>query len=736
MSGVARTVITIVGTVVGAAAGFVIGAALGGPVGAAIGMSIGAGLGAAAGNALGNALFPTQPKLSDGGSQNKWKADPLAGIPYVMGRTLVGGNIVAKVLKGDHNMFLGVVTVLSLGPINAFETTYMNKTTMTWDRDPLATPYAAQATNDYSGFIWEHRTLGACPESWAPGVNEGYSGWTGAHKLSGLAAVFNTFCTNSKSEKNLAGLPQPGWIIEGVKVYDPRLDSTYPGGSGPCRALDESTYVYSETPHLHGLTWLIGRWQNGIRVAGIGAALSLIDVAAFVEGANLDEARGWKVGGQVYTRPDTPWNTLKAILQAGGSYPTKPRGLISCINRAPRVALATITHEDITGSFEMAGTQRRRARINAIVPLYRSEAHDWEIVPAQRISVAAWEAMDGDERTKEVTYPLVQDVDQVAQLATYDICEARELGPFSAPLKPKWLNYRIGDCVMFEPEPGFSVKALITGRSIDAQTGAVTLTMKSETDGKHAFALGQTGVAPPTASISYSDTIAAPTGDWALAGTALTDNGASVPALVLSGAVTNLNADAVAVDYRVYSGGMAAGDGWMGASLESPAITVKEITSVTPSTQYQVGVRYRVRGRLGPRAIFGPVAAGDAYPPGYLQQLIQSSSTSPTTGVLTATAGSTTTSITVGSHTRNYSDKAVSVSGSVITGLAYSTLYYVYYDDAPRAGGAVTMQATTDASLAGNSTTYPARHTLGSITTPASGGAPATGGGREPIDRR
>src|SRR3546814_4163680 len=79
-----------------------------------------------------------------------------------------------------------------------------------------------------------------------------------------------------------------------VKVYDPRLDSTYPGGSGPCRPLQENTYVYSENPWLHALTWALGRWQNGKKVIGVGMAPFQIAMASFVDAANIADLNNWK----------------------------------------------------------------------------------------------------------------------------------------------------------------------------------------------------------------------------------------------------------------------------------------------------------------------------------------------------------------------------------------------------------------------------------------------------------
>ena len=207
-------------------------------------------------------------------------------------------------------------------------------------------------------------------------------------------------------------------------------------------------------------------------------------------------------------------------------------------------------------------------------------------------------------------YSLVQQVDQASQLAAYDICDSREAGPGTIPLKTAWLNYRVGDCLTFQPEDGWSMKVLVIGRALDAQTGAVTFTVRSETDGKHSFALGLSGTAPPTASLSYSDAIPAPAGDWSASGTTATAGGVTQPALVVTGACSIDAADAVVFDYRLYTTGLADGDNWIGTTFDGPDITRKEFAPLLASTAYQVGVRYRVRGRLGPRAIFGPVTTG------------------------------------------------------------------------------------------------------------------------------
>lgn len=106
---------------------------------------------------------------------------------------------------------------------------------------------------------------------------------------------------------------------------------------------------------------------------------------------------------------------------------------------------------------------------------------------------------------------------------------------------------------------------------------------------------------------------------------------------------------------------------------------------------------------------------------------ISTSWTSPG-AILSATDAGSDVTLDIASHVRKYSDSSsVSVTGSSIGGLAYSTLYYVYYDQPSRAGGAVTYHADTDPNVA-KANSVGGRHECGIILTPAALAGPTDGG--------
>lgn len=565
-----------------------------------------------------------KPAAIGGGSQTEFSADPRSGVPYAMGRTGTKGSIVLRRSadgwsNDTPNDLMDIVSLLSgAGPIEANESFSSDKVAVAFDG-------AGNATGNLANYMFQKTQLGACPEAAALTVTAGISthptGWTSAHKLSGMAAAIWRLRYDAKQEFYQNGVPDPLWVIKGVRVYDPRQDSTFPGGSGPCRWDDESTWVWDgidpeypagENPILHGLTWCLGRHQNGRRVMGLGARLDQLVTEQFAEAATIADINGWKISGVIYSRPDTKWNNLKLILQAGAAEPVQIGARIGCRVKTPRVSLATITRADVIGDAQLATTQSKRVRINTVIPRYRSEAHGWEVVPGAAIAVASHIAEDGDERTREIEYPLVPDTDQAAVLARYDIEESREFGPGTFPLKPKWIGYKPGDCLSLDFDDIEDQKILVLQRDIDAAGARVTFTVQSETDAKHPFSLGQTGVAPALPSVSaYDPTVAAPAlADWSLTGTSVLANGTSQPALEVIGEAGSGYADAVVWDYRPYDAGAGAEDDWIAAGVDSPQVRRKVFTGIAPGTEYEVSVRYRSRGVTGARRVLGPATAG------------------------------------------------------------------------------------------------------------------------------
>lgn len=559
----------------------------------------------------------TAPGVSSQGSATDFTTNPQSGLPYAMGRTRMSGlrffaatNTRPGYTKFNDLLWFGALLSIG-GQIEGIEKFTADGEVVTFDA-------SGNAVGNFHDYMAQKVHLGG-PMSTALNLSLGGGtapGWTAAHKLSGVTHAMWCLRYNKQGEMYGAGAPEPAWIGKWVKVYDPRLDSTYPGGSGPCRALDESTYVWSDNPGLHALTWALGRWQNGERTCGIGAPVETIRMAEFVECANVCEANGWKVGGVEWTT-DSKWDTLKRILQAGGARPTQTAAMIGCLVNTPRTAIATIESRHLLDGLSLAATKTRRERISSVIPRYVDEDSDWSVISGTAITVSEYATADKGKRTKEIDFPLVQvfsgqEAKQPGQLAAYEIVNSREAGPWTFTTGPEWIGLKTGDVVYLNvPEEGLvNQPVMITRRAIDPSTGKVSFAVETETYTKHAYALGESTTPPAPWSPTAPDLKppAPAQTEWSVTGTT---SGEGFPALLVAGDSEMPSADAIVIDYRLHSGNETATDGWTNSAILSAVDTVRHVIAPLESqTPYDVRVSYRVGTIDGDTTIFEQVITG------------------------------------------------------------------------------------------------------------------------------
>lgn len=390
------------------------------------------------------------------------------------------------------------------GPIDGFGDSYADFSTVGFS--------GAAATGYFAGFLYRSRQLGARPETSALAPQwAGTPGWSAAHKLSGLAAEGWSLKFDKDGKRFAGGVPAFGSIVRGVRAYDPRLDSTYPGGSGPQRIADEATWAYTRNPALHALAYAYGRHVNGKKMFGVDLGESGIVLPPFVAWANVCDANAWTVNGTIY-EPGDKWNNLKRICEAGSAEPMFVGGALTVRFDAPKVSLDTIDFDDLAGDISAPAMRPWKERLNTVVPRYRSPVHQWEYVAADAVVDTAAVAQDGETKSDERQLDLVTNTAQAAVLAGYAVGNARETGPIVLPCKPRMIEYHGGDCLTLSARLAAALampnpKVVVTQREIDVATGIVTLTCVTETYAKHVFALGQAGIVPPIVDVPSPATI-------------------------------------------------------------------------------------------------------------------------------------------------------------------------------------------------------------------------------------
>lgn len=416
--------------------------------------------------------------------------------PYVMGEGYVGGVVRhdaawGPTLKKIPNPYRAMATVLSGGgPVQSLSPRYGLAPVSSW----------------YSGFLWTDTQLGATPEATALSPQwSGMPGWGTSAKLSGQAAIMWSFLFDKDGKRFASGIEELGGYGQWVKVYDPRKDSTFPGGVGPHRLGDETTYEWSENPALHFGTYAYGRYQNGKRTIGCGLRnINWPNIAAW---ANVCDANNWTIFGRVF-EPGNRFANLKEIAAAGGAQPIPSAGgLLSVRYHAPTIMLDTIGPDDLTDEPVKVTTMASWSeRINTIIPKGISPAHEWKTIAHKAVVNATFVTEDGETKATEWPFNLVKGgTDQLAQLAAYQLWDARELQPIVIPCGPRLRHYCPGNGLRIElPEYGLMTDATVLLRRFNAATLTTYFILMSETPGKHPFCLGQTDVAPPTPALSQT----------------------------------------------------------------------------------------------------------------------------------------------------------------------------------------------------------------------------------------
>lgn len=268
-------------------------------------------------------------------------------------------------------------------------------------------------------------------------------------RYTGLAYVYFRFQILAQSKKLDSVFAQsvPTRITirgDGQYVYDPRMDSTVPGGSGPCRAGDQSTWVWSEAqgnnPALGLLAYLLGWRVNGLIAVGQGIDPARLDLQSFAVAANIcDEtvtAYGvteprYRAAG-VYSEDDNPTaivDNFKAAMNAdlddvGGK-------LRLTIFRNESLPLATFTDDDVLGDFSWRPAVSLDETFNVVRGTYPdpSNASLYQPNDYPQIEVAS---PDGKVRPLPLDFAFVQSPSQCQRLASLRVRRQEYAGVFTA----------------------------------------------------------------------------------------------------------------------------------------------------------------------------------------------------------------------------------------------------------------------------------------------------------------
>ncbi|WP_341207286.1 hypothetical protein [uncultured Sphingomonas sp.] len=288
--------------------------------------------------------------------------------------------------------------------------------------------------------------------------------WNGAHRLTGCAYLrlrFKVTGNGKKAESPFSSGPTSRMTIigRGAKLYDPRRDSTVPGGSGPMRWNDQSTWRFTaddggrigENLPLLALRRLIGwRITNPVtgekRLAtGAGLPRKRIDLQSFIVAANLaDELVNRSAGGQepryhgagVVSEGDDPKTVLDALCAGMCGRFTDTGGklglLIAHNDLAAAAADPGLMTDDVIGAFTWDPDPSLEAAPNIIRGRYVDATPEslYQLIDYPEVRIPS---VDGIDRIMTLDLGFVESVSQAQRIAKQVLQRKQYERTFTAP---------------------------------------------------------------------------------------------------------------------------------------------------------------------------------------------------------------------------------------------------------------------------------------------------------------
>ncbi|KKI17502.1 gp53-like domain-containing protein [Sphingomonas sp. Ag1] len=468
-----------VGMIVGAAALIAtgVGAVAFGSIAAlsVAGISTGALFLASSGLTLAAGLLQKGPSVPGSQAQRLIASvDPRAFRKTVLGQTAMATDIRYEEWSGKDQEYCDWIICLASHAIDGVEEI--------WIDQELAWAASRGVSAKFAGYFSVPNII--LEGSPANAFTFGSGKWNGSTRLTGCAYLRLRFKTSPNGKKATSpfanGISTRLTIIgRGAKLYDPRRDSTVPGGSGPMRWNDQSTWRYraddgvviGENLALQILRVVLGwRIRNPVtgemRLAtGSGVPGRRIGLPSFQVAANLcDELVNRSAGGQepryhgagVISEGDDPKTVLDMLCAAccGRFRDTNGKLELAIAHNDLAAAAADdgLNEDDVVGPFTWDPDPSLEATPNVIRGRYvdATAASLYQLIDYPEVRIAS---PDGQDRIATLDLGVVESPSQAQRVASQVLQRKQYQRAFTAPFDMRAWKYGVGDVVPFTFAP-------------------------------------------------------------------------------------------------------------------------------------------------------------------------------------------------------------------------------------------------------------------------------------------
>lgn len=395
-----------------------------------------------------------------------------------------------------------------------------------WLEDVQAWTSGGGAQGKYVGYLTVDTRLEGTAAN-AITINGG-SKWGSSRRLTGCAYVHlrikRTGNTKKADSPFASGLPSRMTIIgRGAKLYDPRRDSTVPGGSGSMRANDQSTWAYApggttigENLALQSLWYLLGWRINGKLAVGRGIPPDRLNLASFAAAANLcDEPVTLAAGGTerryegagVVSEADDPQSVLQTLMSGCNGRLRDGSGRLSLAILHNDLALASLdpglNDDDVLSPFTWNPDPSLEQSFNIVRGRFTdpSSASLYQPVPYPEVSLPS---TDGIDRALTLDLLACESASRAQRLAKTSLQRKQYQRSFSAVFSARAWKYQVGDVVPLTfAALGFNRRLFRVEQQTIQMDGTCPMVLTEENPAIYAWDADETAAVQPAAPIVY-----------------------------------------------------------------------------------------------------------------------------------------------------------------------------------------------------------------------------------------
>ncbi len=339
-------------------------------------------------------------------------------------------------------------------------------------------PFTASGVQDGFGGqleIYWHEGAEAQPADSYLVANAPGGSWAASDRLAGCAYVVVAYKADAPDAAEPIwpqGRPSFLWEVKGAYLYDPRKDSTVPGGDGLHRWTDPSTWEWSDNAYLARYAYTrglyAGDWVANPAALLIGRGLSADEAPperVFAPANLCDEAVALKAGGTEpryrvngVIRADETFITADELFAAAMAGVIVQRdGGVEIEPGEARSVVVTLTDGDmLVGAVQRVESFRPDAeRVNTVTPRYVEPAQLWRETAAPVRRSTEDLADDGGQRSKALSLALVTSQTQAQRVAEIDRRLGRRERRASITLGPRFSWLEEGDWIAWTSDRHF-----------------------------------------------------------------------------------------------------------------------------------------------------------------------------------------------------------------------------------------------------------------------------------------